>query len=373
MSTLQSLLKDRNRKKDAEMGNRTGITAERIEELSKGVEPNLEELRLLAEFFRTDLRDLLPLNPEHQSYGFLFRTMGDAVDEITSSTLSRRIGYSMDLLDLSHVTRPWWLDEFSRGHLNYEDAEANAEKFRKLFFNDDQVSPFLRLPELAAEALGILLFLIRTARFEGASAYVDGLPFVFVAERFGPRMLFTLAHEIGHLIAHHDPNQGFAVVDVHTERRPQAAKNAIEFYAHAFASCLLMPRQGIGIALRKIRQMEQEPNRQLGDLELLLLARIYSVSFYSAAKRCEDLDLLPRGGAASLDQSLHKEYGSPEKRAEIANLPPRPQIQFPKMPSGLLKAALAKVRSGELSVGRASSILGLSIADLFAANAPRTN
>src|SRR5260370_15511638 len=136
MSTLQSLLKDRNRKKDRGMGNRTGITGERIEELSKSVEPNLEELRLLAEFFRTDLRDLLPLNPEHQPYGFLFRTMGDAVDEITSSTLSRRIGYSMDLLDLSHVTRPWWLDEFSRGHLNYEDAEANAEKFRKLFFND---------------------------------------------------------------------------------------------------------------------------------------------------------------------------------------------------------------------------------------------
>ena len=134
-----------------------------------------------------------------------------------------------------------------------------------------------------------------------------------------------------------------------------------------------MPRQGLGITLRKIREMQQRPNKELGDLELLLLSRIYGVSFYAAAKRCEDLQLLPRGGAASLTESLTKEYGSPEKRAEAANLPPRPKSEFPKMPAPLLKAALDKVRSGQISVGKASSILGLSIADLLAANAPRTN
>jgi len=320
-----------------------------------------------------DLHDLLPPHPRHQSFGFLFRAGGKEVDEVTSSTLSRRIGYSMDLLDAPAARYAWWTSKFSRRDLSYEDAEANAETFRKLFLSDDQLSPIFGLADLATEALGVFLFLVRTARFEGASAYVEGLPFVFLAERFGPRMLFTLAHEIGHLIAHPDPNQGFAVVDFQTEKRPQAAKSAIEFYAHAFASCLLMPRQGIGITLRKIREMEDKPNRQLGDLELLLLARIYGVSFYCAAKRCEDLDLLPRGGAASLDESLRREYGSPEKRAEAANLPPRPQIQFPRMPSPLLRAALNKVRSGEMSVGKASSILGLSIADLFATNAPRAN
>jgi len=373
MSSLQNVLRGRDRKKDSELHRRTEISAERIEELASGVEANLEELRAVADFFRIDMHDLLPPHPRHHSFSFLFRTGGDEVDAVTSSALSRRIGYSMDLLGAPESRYAWWSNKFSRGSLSYEDAETNAETFRRLFLGDDQVSPILGLANLAAEALGIFLFLVRTPRFEGASAYVEGLPFIFLAERFAPRMLFTLAHEIAHLLAHHDPHEGFAVVDFQTEKRPQAAKSEAEFYAHAFASSLLMPRQGIGITLRKIRELEDKPNKQLGDLELLLLARIYGVSFYCAAKRCEDLELLPRGGAASLDESLRKEYGSAEKRADAANLPFRPEIQFPRMPSPLLKAAIDKVRSGQLSVGRASSILGLSIADLLAANAPRAN
>lgn len=370
---LQDLIRTRDRKKDSDLRRRTGISEERLEQLANNAEPNLEEVQALANFFRVEVRDLLPPHPRDQKFQFLFRSGGHAVDDITSSALSRRIGYTIELLGEPQSPSLWWVEDFKRDKMDYNDAEANAETFRKLFWSDDQVSPLYRLPELALEALGILVFLVRTSRFEGASAYVAGLPFIFLAESFRPRMLFTLAHEIGHLIAHHDPHQGFAVVDVQTEKRPQASKSATEFYAHAFASCLLMPREGIGITLRKIRQMQEHPNDQLGDLEILLLARIYGVSFYAAAKRCEDLQLLPRGGAASLNESLEKGYGSAEKRAEAANLPPRPESKFPKIPTPLLESALEKVRAGELSVGRASSILGLSIADLLAANAPSTN
>jgi Zn-dependent peptidase ImmA (M78 family) len=373
MNTLQDLLRTRKQKKDEEFIKLTGITRERIEQLSHDAEPSLEELRAIATFFRIDLRDLLPPHPRHNSFSLLFRSSGDAVDEVTSTALSRRIGYSMELLEANFDSRPPWIDEFSRKGLTYDDAEANAEVFRRLFVANDQVSPLFGLSEIATNAMGVLLFLIRTSRFEGASAYVGGLPFVFLAERFSPRMLFTLAHEIAHLIAHHDPRESFAVVDVQTEKRTQPHKSATEFYAHAFASCLLMPRQGIGITLRKIRSMQREPNKQLGDLEILLLSRIYGVSFYAAAKRCEDLDLLPKGGAASLNESLKGQYGSPEKRADQANLPARPETMFPKMPAPLLRAALDKIRSGEISIGKASSILGLSIADLLAANAPRLN
>jgi Zn-dependent peptidase ImmA (M78 family) len=372
MNILQDLLRTRNRKKDVDLIQRTGISKDRIDQLLNDGEPNLEELRTLADFFRVDLRDLLPTHPRHQSFRLLFRSGGAEVDDVTSSALSRRIGYSVELLGPGRESRPAWIEKFSRQGQEYEDAEANANTFRKLFLSDDQLSPLFGLPGLVPEALGILVFIVRTSRFEGASAYVEGLPFVFLTETFGPRMLFTLAHEIGHILAHHDPHQEFAIVDTQTETRPQASKNATEFYAHAFASCLLMPKQGIVLTLRKIREMQQ-PNKELGDLELLLLARIYGVSFYAAAKRCEDLDLLPRGGAASLTELLTKEYGSPEKRAEAANLPPRPKSEFPKMPVPLLRAALDQVRSGQISVGKASSILGLSIADLLEANAPRAN
>ncbi|HXP69671.1 MAG TPA: ImmA/IrrE family metallo-endopeptidase [Candidatus Dormibacteraeota bacterium] len=338
------------------------------------MEPNLNELRVLADFFRVDLRDLLPPDPRHQSVGLLFRSGGKDVDEVTSSALSRRVSYSIELLGEQLVpSAVTWIDKFRREGKTYADAEHNAEVFRTVFLGGDQVSPLYRLPELAVREMGVLLFLVRSNRFEGASAYVESLPFVFLAESFGPRMLFTLAHEIGHLIGHHDPQQSFAVVDTQTEKRTLPSKNATEFYAHAFASCLLMPGSGIGITLRKIREMQKGSDKALGDLEILLLSRIYGVSFYAAARRCEDLNLLPKGGAASLNETLKKEFGSAEKRADAANLPPRADVLFPKMPPALLKAATDKVRAGEISIGKASSILGLSIADLLTANAPRMN
>jgi Zn-dependent peptidase ImmA (M78 family) len=198
------------------------------------------------------------------------------------------------------------------------------------------------------------------------------VPFVFVSAQFPPRMLFTLAHECGHLVAHHNPTESFAVIDESTDAEGPSSPNKAneERYAGAFASALLMPRASVGIALKKIREAAKITQDALGDLEIGYLARIFGVSFWAAARRCEDLALLPRGGAASLNEKLVKEYESAEKRAEQAGLPPRQEVKFPPVPQTLLAAAIERVRSGELSVGRAASILGLSIGDLMAANAP---
>jgi Zn-dependent peptidase ImmA (M78 family) len=300
--------------------------------------------------------------------------MGAGADENTFSTLSRRIGYSMDLVAANQVAGPWWSGHFRRGEGDYAEAEANASIFRALFFGGDELGPILSLPKIVAGAMGVLLFVIRNSKIDGASAFIEGLPFAFVSERFAPRMLFTLAHELGHLVAHHDPSSSFAFVDAEGENfGSKERKNRDEFYAHAFASCLLMPARGVAVALHKIRSMQSNVQDEIGDLEILLLAQIYGVSFYVAAKRCEDLELLPKGGAVSLADVITKKYGSPEKRAKQANLPPRPLLEFPRVPEPLLSAALNKVRSGDLSIGRASAVLGLSISDLVSANAPSTH
>src|SRR5262249_5567392 len=110
-----------------------------------------------------------------------------------------------------------------------------------------------------------------------------------------------------------------------------------------------------------------------GDLEISLLARIYGVSFYVAARRCEDLGLLPRGGAASLEHALRKKFGSAEKRGDMAQLPMRPEIVFQNVTEPLLVSAMEKIRSGDLSIGKASEALGISVIDLLKANAPIVN
>src|SRR3982751_2269 len=104
-----------------------------------------------------------------------------------------------------------------RRERNYAEAEANASIFRAVFFGGDKLSSLLSLPKIAAVNIGILLFVIKNSKVDGASPLIEGLPFAFVSERFGPRMSFTLAHEFGHLIAHHDPSTSYAVVDNESE------------------------------------------------------------------------------------------------------------------------------------------------------------
>ena len=123
---------------------------------------------------------------------------------------------------------------------------------------------------------------------------------------------------------------------------------------HAFASNLLLPKAGVGIALRKIREIHQIHQDAVGDIEILYLGRLFGVSFQVSARRCEDLGLLPSGGALSLYEQIKKEFVNPEKRAEQLGLPPRPEIKFPTLPRQVLEGAIKKVRTGEVSIGRAS-------------------
>jgi Zn-dependent peptidase ImmA (M78 family) len=371
MSKLTEILE--RAKQSGKLSRIKAITGERLLALSGGAEPTMAEVRLLAQELKIDPQDLLQVSKRQQDVDFLFRDAQGKADYGTLAKLSRTISNSLDLLPEREIAGPWWLGQFKKQDKTFEEAEENARKFRALFGGDDQVGPLLLLPELIANKLGILLFLIGSAKVDGASAFFEGIPYIFISDRFRPRMLFTLAHELGHIIAHHADDKAFIAVDL-LGQRAKPKKNLIEFYAHAFASCLLMPAQGVAIALDRIQaKLTGSGQDQVGDLEISWLARIYGVSFYAAARRCEDLKLLPRGGAASLEFELKRKFGSAERRGDLANLPPRPAIEFPAVPEPLLVSAIERIRAGEISIGKASEALGLSLSDLLKANAPPIN
>ncbi len=362
----------------AELSRLAGLEEPRMEELAAGADASLSELRKISEALKLTITDLMPPDTNGKSSQLLFRSVAlqrQKADPVTLDNISRKMDYSLSLVGDAVERRSWWLPRFERGGASYPEAERNAALFRELFFEGDQVSPLFSLPSIATHRMNVIVFTVKAKGFDGASAFLSGVPFVFVSERFPPRMLFTLAHELGHLLSHHDVSEDFAFVDksvsAASEFRP--SRKVEEQYAHAFASCLLMPAAGVGIALKKVREILHVASGSLGDIELLFLSRIYGVSFAAAARRCEDLRLLPRGGAQSLDESLKQRYGSAEKRAEALPLPEKPPVEFPPVPEQLLIAAVEKIRSGEISIGRAATVLGLSIADLFAANAPVSN
>jgi Zn-dependent peptidase ImmA (M78 family) len=357
---------------DEKFSARTGLSLERLRDIQRGSSATVGEAERIAKALKIDLRELASASTNTGGIDFFFRDAQHKSDFLVATKLSSRIASSMKLLPERDIAGPWWLGQFRKDELSFETAEENARAFRRLFANDDQLGPLLRLPEITVNTMGVLLFLIGSERIDGASTFVEGIPYIFLANRFAPRMLFTLAHELGHLLVQRDARVPSLNVDTIAERK-KSAKNIIEFYAHCFASSLLMPSRGVGITLQQIRAHNKSPDQELGDLEISFLARIYGVSFYVAARRCEDLKLLPRGGAASLEHALRKKFGSAEKRGELANLPTRPEISFPGVPEPLLVSALARIKSGEISIGKASEVLGISVLDLLKVNAPVVN
>jgi Zn-dependent peptidase ImmA (M78 family) len=371
MARLSELIRAAN---IAKLSKRSDVPADRLQALATGAEATLGELRRVATALRVGLDELVP--PSHKAEGahLLFRGASPAGEHlVVTERLARKIGYSLDIL---RKPEPYqWLAVFpSLTDESYSEAEAAATRFRLLFYADDQVSPLFDLPQVLANALGVVVFVINTSEIDGASAYFEGIPFIFVSSRFPPRMLFTVAHELGHLVANRNEQRGFAVIDSDTNSALRGSSwTTQERFAHAFASCLLMPKSSVGIVLKKVRDIASVGEAPLGDIELLYLSRIFGVSFEAAARRCEDLKLLPVGGAASLNDELKRRFGSAEKRAEAVELPPRPEIRFSQVPDHLLRAAVERVKAGELSAGKAAAILGISIADLVSANASTTH
>jgi Zn-dependent peptidase ImmA (M78 family) len=216
-----------------------------------------------------------------------------------------------------------------------------------------------------AEELKCILFVTDLGSdTDGASAFINNVPFIFLAPRFEPRMLFTLAHELAHIIAHHKEDADYLKID---GRIVELGRNKVkdEAFANAFASELLMPEEGVGYTLKSIREKLHMTNPSLSDIEIIYLSRIYGVSFEVAAKRCEDLNLLPKGGSVSLSEAIKKDFGTAEKRADALGIKERPKIIFPKVSSVLLGEAIDKIQSGEISIGKVSEILSIPMDEIL--------
>lgn len=366
MSTLTDHLRHSGRDL-SELAREAGINEQRLNELLAGSDPTLQELRKLASGLGIAPTALARPYDFENSPSMLFRRSSrplEAKHFPAVERLSTQIAQSSSLVAGTASTR-WSPPDDVGGGGGPEDL---AERFRDRFLNGDQVGPLLSLPRIVSDSLGIALFVSSGLRFDGASALVNGVPYIFVSPRFPPRMLFTLAHELAHLLTHHSSTE-FAVFDPENSTgHSNQHTHSMERDADAFASCLLLPRAGVGVSLGAIRRLTGAMASQIGDVELLLLARIYGVSFQVAAFRCEGLSLLPRGGAASLYENLRREYGSPEKRAEELGLPPRPEVDFPWVSARLLSSVLDRVRRGTMSVGAAASALNTTVAGLVRAN-----
>lgn len=224
------------------------------------------------------------------------------------------------------------------------DAAAEMATRLRCFLGAGEVDPLFDLPAHLDDRLDVLLFPVAQEKLAGGCALINGRAFIFISEANRHEALFNCAHELGHLVtlcARQDNSDG-ATLDAVGDGG-YSAKGPYEHFADAFATELLIPARGLGIALQNLRRLLGVSGGSLGDIELLYLARIFGVNFLAMAKRCERARLLPKGGAAALNKFVTEKFGGPERRAEELSLPPRPSIEIAPVPRSIRLAIVEEV------------------------------
>jgi Zn-dependent peptidase ImmA (M78 family) len=350
-----------------EIALKARLPAERVRVILEGGDATLSDLRALSRALKVPLRSFASEPPSAADLRMLFRSSTASRPDRGVEAAATFVQGALQILPRREAP-PQWLSSFDFDKESHADAARLADEFRSRFVSNTPDDPLVDLPYVITELCDVILGRLETSRFEGASVIADGYPFIFVSTRFSGRMLFTLAHEIGHLITHHRENRSvvFDLASQIGESRRRYDRS--EAFVNAFASVLLLPASGVGKFLQNIRELLHIERDEIGDVEILYLARFYGVSFDVAAWRCENLELLPPGGAKSLSEYLRDHHGGPEKRASSLRLPDRPSIVIPRASSNLLRIAAEKVKQGDISAGWVTDRFGCSISELYSLN-----
>lgn len=354
-----------------EIAEKASLSLQRVEQILDGGKAALSELRAISAGLRVPMHVLAQGRRPSESTSLepLFRSVrGAGVDlDVTLERIVTFVESALELLPARNEA-PDWLKEFDVGPATYAEADRLSKQFRTLAYQHPEDEPAFNLPSVLGQLEGVVVSRLLYSRYEGVSLIAGNYCFIFVSPRFQGRMLFTLGHELGHVIAHHKSGGG-AIFERAGEIGTFGERSRREAFVDAFASCLLLPDIGVGKALHAFRQHYGVESQNVTDLEILAVARFYGVSFSVAAHRCEDLGLLPQGAAFAISATLKGQYGSPEKRAEALGLPPRHQVVLPAISAHLANSIARAIRSGDASIGWVTDRLGLSIGEVLGINA----
>ncbi len=353
------------------VAKRAGLTTERFEQVASGEKATLGEMRGIAKALQVPVSSLVGRERgAAEPIKMLFRQTLEQREAVeVASHIDVLSAQVRDALSIASglPTNLAWLDIFNGMVPSPSNASAFADLFRQKFGGIGDLDPFPNLARVLAE-MGVLLLFSRDPSVEGVSAIVEGHAIVIIGPRtFKPRMLFTIAHELGHLVAHHDQRaEGYAHLDKMADwsRSPRRTE---EKFADAFASAILLPRHGVLSALKVVRDHLGISQRPLGAAEIAWIAHLFHVSFEVAARRFETFGLLPARGARAFYQRLQDDYKNPERFAANVGVPTRQELAIETSPA-LMRSAAAKVRAGKLSLGRAAELLNVPVSAIVIAN-----
>lgn len=165
-----------------------------------------------------------------------------------------------------------------------------GEVARYLSIRCDGTERFARLAEAIEDKLQVDVLVERFEQdpLSGAAISDGAFPLIFVnSAHWTPRSLFTLAHELGHLLLHHDHDGSIAVDETF------AGSNQDERQANAFAAAFLMPEPQIDDYIRVYG---------LGPESLAQMLYEFGVSFESLIFRLHNLRKIDSTGRDRLQR-----------------------------------------------------------------------
>lgn len=351
-SSLASLGADRNR-----LARRTRLSLDRIDQILAGAEITGAELRLISEAMRLSPDALLKADQSASRADVRFRKVPRKSPPFAAEARIEHLSKFLSRSDLLPEGKHWLVESSLQSRPSIEDA---ALEVRTLICRpDEMLSPITDLSERIDRAGLASTIVMHDLGVEGAATKLDGAGLIVVSARtFAPRMLFTCAHELAHIVLGHTRGDGWLIDESTIEAFD--TENEQERLCNTFASALLQPAQGVTRFLEIVRQRFDVGNDEISATEILLLSRYFGTSFYAAAMRLEHLDIAPVGTAASFDQAIRDDHISAERYAETLNLPPRTPIKISVVSPRLKLNISGAVQKGQVSIGRVGDVLGYS-------------
>ncbi len=345
------------------LAKRVGIGTATLSNLLNGkAEPRSSTLIGLSTALGVPVVDLVADSPKLKSLRFR-----------TAKTLSGREKAERD--QLRHDTALWLASyrfleqqlgdslEFRLGEIGQKDAKRAAIEARSVLQQDGS-SPFFDLPRLMERA-GIKLrihpfgfkktFGLSVADSDGGPAIVinseDRIPV--------ERQLFSIAHELAHLVLHR-----------HSYDADGAEENADEERdANMFAGNFLLPDDALG--------KSWEDSKGLHWVERVLhIKKLFKVSYMTVLVRIGQLLALPDPGTviAQFRREYEERYGQslkghhePDSLAgPVADCDPKQLDQSDLVEDRFARLVRKALERELISIGRAAEMLGLSLEDMRA-------
>jgi Zn-dependent peptidase ImmA (M78 family) len=337
---------------------KVGISGERADELLRGADPTIAEVRKISSVLKIPIRSLVIGKAEVSGGKYRlrenFKSSLDRDYEIFD-LLSRAETLASVLSSREHQRAVF---EIGPAKKSFEVAEELAQICRRDLLKSDTIAPLIDLETRVAAFTSAHVLISNQRNLEGSVIISNRNAFIFLSPRPDPRMRFTLAHELCHYLVDLPSEETGGWFD---EDVLSSGNRIDERFANSFASALLLPPVGVGEVLKAFRTHHKLSDQPTSDYEIMFIAVFFGVSFQVAARRLEDLRILPSGAGQSLYENIISRFGSPEKLAERLALPEREIHPWGGGCRLLLIDVRDAIAEGKISIGRLAEIIEMPV------------